>query len=96
MSTATQDTVTVRVGDMVGQREIEADIQRDASWGEALNAILGRLSLPRNIDGEDQVWTGRLDREGRQLYTNEIVGDALQTGDKVVIQRDIQAGLGKH
>ena len=89
------ETVSIRVGDMSGQRNVMTDLPTDASWGEALNGILGKLSLPKNPAGEEPVvWTGRLEREGRHLHSSELVGDALQQDDEVVIQRDIQAGSG--
>ena len=87
------ETVSIRVGDMSGQRNAVTDLPTEASWGEALDGILGKLSLPKNPAGEEPVvWTGRLEREGRHLHASEVIGDALQEDDEVVIQRDIQAG----
>ena len=84
--------VTVEIGDMTGQRNLLSEIPAEASWGEALSAILSQMSLPPNDTGTNEVWTGRLEREGRHIHASEIVGDALQEGDRVVLQRDIQAG----
>ncbi|MBP8128800.1 MAG: hypothetical protein KA184_04405 [Candidatus Hydrogenedentes bacterium] len=89
------DTVSVRISDMTRQRSFIGQIPRQASWGESLRGILDQLglNLPANPDaGEDVVWTGRLEREGRHLHASELVGDALHEGDEVTIQRDIQAG----
>ena len=88
------ETISLHVEDMSGQRQLEVDdVPIQASWGETLSAILNELSLPKNSPaGDDAIWAGRLEREGRHLNSSELVGDALQDGDRIVIQRDINAG----
>jgi len=78
---------------MTGQRSYVTELPLEASWGEAFGRILDRLHLPANPgDGEETVWTARLDREGRHLHNSEIVGDVLEPNDALTIQRDIAAG----
>lgn len=82
----------IRVTDMTRQRELVCGVPVEATFGECLDSILAELHLPSNPEGEATVWSGRLEREGRHIHSSEIVGDALQENDEVVIQRDIQAG----
>ena len=86
------ETITLHVEDMSGQREFVArGVPTDASWGETMSSIVANMSLPRN-PGTESVWTGRLEREGRHLHSSEIVGDALEEGDRVVLQPEVNAG----
>ncbi len=85
-------TISLTVQDASGQREFVArDVPKDACWSEAMNAILAKMSLPRNDSGENR-WTGRLDREGRHLHGSEIVGQSLREGDRIVLQPETTAG----
>ena len=86
-------TITLRVQDVSGQREIEMpEVRTDSSWAEVMRSALN--ALPHNTPaGNDTTWSARLDREGRSLhYGSEIVGDALVDGDRVVLQPEIAAG----
>ena len=86
------DGITLRVSDVSGQRNVVVrDIPRDASWGQTMQAVLGRMSLPRNPEVET-IWKGRLEREGRHIHASEIVGEALQNEDHVVLHPEVQAG----
>jgi len=90
---AQSDTLTLHVQDMSGQREYVArDVPSDALWSEAMSSIVAKMSLPKNSPSGDSVWTGRLEREGRHLHGSEVVGDALQTGDHIVLQPEVNAG----
>ena len=84
--------ITVHVQDVSGQREYLANVPTDASWGETLQSLLGHLSLPKNTPNSETVWTGRLEREARHLQASEIVGDALQDQDRIVLQPEVNAG----
>ncbi len=87
------DTLTLHVQDMSGQREFVArGVSREATWGETMNSIVATMSLPRNTPSGETVWSGRLEREGRHLHTSEIVGDSLETGDRIVLQPEVNAG----
>jgi len=88
-------TITLHVEDVSGQRQYVAkDVPTDASWGETMRSFLASMSLPRNTpDGQKSIFTGRLEREGRHLHATEIVGDALQDEDRIVLQPEVNAGL---
>lgn len=84
--------LTFKVSDVSGQRNVVVrDVPRDASWGETMRAILGRMAMPENPEAET-IWKGRLEREGRHIHASEIVGDVLQNEDHVVLHPEVQAG----
>ena len=69
------------------------DVPSDSTVGELVQGVLPQLNLPLNtVDGRPLSYAARLDREGRALHGSETVGDALQTGDRVVLQPNIDAG----
>ena len=88
-----EDTITLNVEDMSGQRKFVArDVPTDASWGETMSSLISNMSLPQNTPTGQGVWSGRLEREGRHLHGSEIVGEALQDGDQIVLQPEAVAG----
>jgi len=88
-----EEGISLRIQDVSGQREFVArDVPTDASWGEAMTGILAGMSLPANEGAEQSAWTGRLEREGRHLHASEIVGEALEDGDQIVLQPEAVAG----
>ncbi|HUW58246.1 MAG TPA: hypothetical protein VMZ92_16535 [Planctomycetota bacterium] len=87
------ETITLRVQDVSEQREFVADVPTEATWGEAMASIVKSMQLPTNTpDGEETVYTGRLERQGRHLHPSEVVGDVLQNEDRIVMQPEITAG----
>ncbi len=85
--------ITLHVEDMSGQREYVArGVPTDASWGETMDGIISRMSLPKNTPSGQSVWTGRLEREGRHLHASEVVGQVLEDGDRIVLQPEVNAG----
>ncbi|KKL99770.1 hypothetical protein LCGC14_1811110 [marine sediment metagenome] len=87
-------TISLQIQDFSGQREfVVRDVPTDASWGEAMSQIVATADLPKNNPaGAEEVWVGRLEREGRHLHASEIVGDALEEGDRIVLQPEVTAG----
>jgi hypothetical protein len=53
------------------------------------------MELPRNAAGRPVTYHARLDREGRHLHATETVGEALQPNDRIVLQPNIDAGVGR-
>ena len=92
------DTMTkgigVEVSDVSGQKMVNVtNLAADSSVGELIQGLLGRMHLPPNdVSGRPLTYHARLEREGRHLHASERVGDALQTGDRVVLQPNIDAG----
>lgn len=67
----------------------------DGTVGALVNEMIGKMNLPRNDgSGRPLNYHARLEREGRHLHASELIGDALQTGDRLTMQPDIIAGLG--
>jgi hypothetical protein len=60
---------------------------------EVLDALVRQMDLPRNdSEGRPLVYQALHTREGRNLRADEKVGEALSTGDRVVLQPNIDAG----
>jgi hypothetical protein len=75
------------------KRATFTDVPGEASIEEIIEEFLASLSLPRNDSaGRPLSYEARLDREGRALQGIERVGEALQTGDRIVLQPSIDAG----
>ena len=84
------------VSDVSGQKRMTVDEFADgATVGELVDRLLAELDLVRE-DGEGRPlsYHARLEREGRHLHAAERVGDALQSGDQLVLQPNIDAGAG--
>jgi hypothetical protein len=72
------------------------NVPRDASIGELVQGLLDSLKLPANdAAGRPLSYHARLEREGRHLHASEKVGVALQTGDQVILQPNVDAGRGR-
>ena len=84
----------LQVSDVSGQRlhRVRA-VPGDTTVGELLQGVLSPMKLPRNdASGRPVVYHARLDREGRHLHGSEIVGQALQNEDHLILQPNIDAG----
>ena len=87
------DDLHVRASDVTGQRSERVHAPRDATVGEWVEAVVGRLRLRRkDADGNGYSYRPRLEREGRHLNASEIVGEVLQEDDRVVLQPNVNAG----
>ena len=66
---------------------------REMSVGELLDGLVPRMKLPRlGNGGRPLTYHARLEREGRHLHATEVVGEALQPKDRIMIQPTIEAG----
>jgi len=84
----------LQVSDVSGQKRMTVDeYGAGATVGELVEQLLAEMDLMRE-DGEGRPLTyqARLEREGRHLHAAERVGDALQSGDRIVLQPNIDAG----
>jgi len=86
--------VGLSVLDVSGQRKRDVNnVPADATVGELVQGLLAQMNLPQNDPGgRPLTYHARLEREGRHLLASERVGDALQTGDELVLQPNIDAG----
>ncbi len=85
--TATLNAISLQASDVSGQKMVNANVPPDATVGELLKGLLSKMRLPENVP-----YQVHLEREGRALHASERVEDALQTGDRVVLQPSIDAG----
>ncbi len=82
--------------DLTGQRQVRLrGVPADATVGELLEDLLGRLSLPRSsAEGRPLSYHPLLQRESRHLHNSEIVGEAIKEDDRLVLHPSIEAGRG--
>ena len=94
METTTKLGVGLQVSDVSGQKSFSVSgVPQDSTVGELIQGLLGQMQLPQNdVSGRPLTYHARLEREGRHLHASERVGDALLTGDQLVLQPNIDAG----
>jgi hypothetical protein len=90
----TLDAISVTVSDVSGQKVFRVPkAPADATVGELVQGLLSQMNLPANdSNGQPLAYQARLEREGRHLNAAERVGDALETGDRLMLQPNIDAG----
>ncbi|MFQ5669246.1 MAG: hypothetical protein ACE5HD_01855 [Acidobacteriota bacterium] len=84
----------LKVADISGQKEAEIlDAAPDSTVGEFIEELLPQMNMPRvDAEGRPLVYQAHLDREGRHLHGSERLADAVQSGDRLVLQPNIDAG----
>jgi len=91
---AIAETLSLTVADVSEQkvRKIK-EVSGKSTVGELIEGLLPALRLPdKDVEGRPLTYHARLEREGRHLHASEIVSYALETGDRVVLQPNIDAG----
>jgi len=90
----TLDAISVTVSDVSGQKVFRVPkAPADATVGELVQGLLSQMNLPaHDSNGQPLAYQARLEREGRHLNAAERVGDALETGDRLMLQPNIDAG----
>lgn len=90
----TLEGISLTVSDVSGQKMFRVPkAPPDATVGELVRTLLSQMNLPANdTNGQPLAYQARLEREGRHLNAAERVGDALETGDKLMLQPNIDAG----
>ncbi len=93
-ATETPEGISLEIGDVSGQKLYRVgNAPRDATVGELVSSLLDQMSLPVNdTNGNRLAYQARLEREGRALNFGERIGDALESGDKLTLQPNIDAG----
>jgi len=92
----TSRQLALEISDVSGQKVFAvANAPADGTVGELVHEMLGKMNLPRNdAGGAPLTYQARLEREGRHLNASERIGDALERGDRLTLQPNIDAGLG--
>jgi hypothetical protein len=86
--------LTLLATDVSEQKNVEVqDIPDDATVAEVLDALVRQMELPPNdSQGRPLLYQALHIREGRNLRADEKVGESLESGDRVVLQPNIDAG----
>lgn len=89
--------IGLRISDVSGQKTVKASaVPRHFTVGELVQGLLARMGLARNdVEGRPLHYRARLEREGRHLHGSELVGDALEDDDLLVLQPNIDAGIAR-
>jgi hypothetical protein len=84
----------LEISDVSGQKGATVrNLPGDTTVGELIETLLRELDLSHDDpDGRPVTYQARLEREGRHLLASERAGDALQSGDRLVLQPNIDAG----
>jgi hypothetical protein len=94
MGTPETQSIGLEASDVSGQKTARIrDVPIDWSVGELVQGLLSQMNLPQNdTSGRPLTYHLLLEREGRHLHGSELVGAAMETGDKVILQPNIDAG----
>jgi len=92
----TSPELALEISDVSGQKIFSvASSPTVPSVGAFATEKLSKMNLPRNDAGGAPLnYQARLEREGRHLNASERIGDALERGDRLTLQPNIDAGLG--
>lgn len=84
----------LKVSDVTGQKLYEAHgVPSDSSIGELVQGLLVSMGLPRtDVAGRPLLYQALSETQGRHLHAAEIVGETLQSDEKIVLQPNIDAG----
>jgi hypothetical protein len=87
-------SVNLVAQDVTGQKKARvSDVSRDSTVRDLVRGLLERMRLTnKDVAGRPIEYRARLEREGRHLHDSELVGDALQADDQIVLQPKINAG----
>ncbi|MBW1884171.1 MAG: hypothetical protein JRG89_12765 [Deltaproteobacteria bacterium] len=93
MSTATI-ALDLHARDVTGTKKVRVpSANPEATIRELTQGLLRRMGLIReDAGGQPLEWQMRLERGGRQLNDSELVGDALQLDDEIVLLPKVNAG----
>ena len=86
--------IALHVSDVSAQKMANVrDVPEDSTVGELVRGLLAELDLPQNdVEGRPLTYGVRRQRDGQYLHTGERVGEALRTGDWIMLQPSIDAG----
>ena len=88
------EPLDITATDVTGQNVVNVNaLDREMTVGELMEALVPRMKLPHlGNGGRPLAYHARLEREGRHLHATEVVGDALQSSDRIMLQPTIEAG----
>ena len=84
----TVPVISLQAMDVSGQKIVNIpSVPLEATIGELTRELLSKMQLAESVP-----YQLRLERQQRHLHASERVADALETGDRVVLQPSIDAG----
>ncbi|SPE55281.1 hypothetical protein SBV1_2130007 [Verrucomicrobia bacterium] len=88
------EPLDITATDVTGQNVVNVNaLDREMTVRELLESLVPRMRLPpMGNGGRPLTYQARLEREGRHLHSSEVVGEALQTSDRIMLQPTIEAG----
>ena len=87
-----EGTMTLVVEDFTGQvRHKASGVPRDATLGELISSVAGRLRLPEN-DSQGRPVTYAARARGASLNEGDRVGDVLEDNETVTLTQNVTAG----
>jgi hypothetical protein len=94
MTRSGTDVIEIKVSDVSKQKVLDVDdVPTDATVGDLVQGLLREMGIPSNDhEGRSLTYRAMLHREGRHLFSHERVGDVLETGDHLTLQRNVDAG----
>ncbi len=86
--------ISIQVSAVSGQKEANVDdVPPDVTVGELVQGLLSEMNLPKNdVQGQPLKYQAQRERDGLHLPDTDRVGDALETGDRLVLHPNIDAG----
>lgn len=94
MTMAASAGLDLRAQDVTGQKKVRVSgVAHDSTVRELIQGLRERMHLVgTDVHGNPLEYRARLDREGRHLHDSELVRDALEPDDEIVLQPKINAG----
>jgi hypothetical protein len=94
MATAAAMKLDIYAHDVTRQKKVHvSDVTHDTTVRELVNGLVGKMRLvDTDQKGRPLEFRARLEREGRHLHDSELVSDALQPDDELVLHPKINAG----
>ena len=87
-----EKTMSLVVEDFTGQvRHKASGVPRDATLGELIESVTGRLALPAN-DSQGRPVTYAARARGESLNESDRVGDVLEDNEVVTLTQNVTAG----
>jgi hypothetical protein len=92
----TTATLQIEATDVTGQKSYRVDnIPDDASVRELVRELQSKMNMPPNdVHGRPLSYHALHESEGRHLNGSEKVAEVLRSGDRVILQPNIDAGGG--
>ena len=86
-------TLDFTVSDVFKQRvRTVEDVSPEYTTAELVQELIDQLNMPKNDPmGRSYSYRARLQREARHLHPNERIGDAIESGDWLVLQPNVDA-----